>query len=87
MVAPFLLSLLAGCAGDFGKMTNKPTVALSASCETPLAEVAHYPTVPDVTDARVAWKGERSRLDLANERIKAGRECHEAERSELAGGK
>jgi hypothetical protein len=88
LAALFLPFLVAGCGtANFGKMEPKPVVELSASCELPLqGGVSHYPTVPDKTDARVAWKGERSRLDLANDKMQASLECQELQRKQLANG-
>jgi hypothetical protein len=62
-------------------------VTIPQNCEQLAEKVAHYPAVPGKTDARVAYAGERSRLDTANERLAATRGCQELQRKNFEAAK
>jgi hypothetical protein len=65
------------------KDTKAAPISVPQNCEVIAEPVPHAPVVvtgPNATDARIAWKRERARLDTANDRLKATRDCQEQQR-------
>lgn len=73
---------LSGCAGT-GLSDKLPTlnVAVPADCENFARTVPHAPVAFGKSDARVAYWAEYDRLDTANDRIVATRDCQKQQRT------
>jgi hypothetical protein len=75
---------ISGCAGNPGSGATVTPVQVSTNCENILQPVPPYPVVRGKTDARVAYRGQTSRLGEANTRIMTGAQCQELQRQGYA---